>query len=134
VAGVHRDLFPTERERYGDNVRFKVAKALALDDAAYERAAAERDRYREAMAEACSGVDLVLTPTLAFVAPPADSSELALRKAMIRFTFPFNALGWPALALPCGPAELGLPASAQLVSPHGDDALVLAAGELLELA
>jgi len=53
---------------------------------------------------------------------------------MIRFTFPFNALGWPALALPCGPAELGLPASAQLVSPTGDDALVLAAGELLELA
>jgi Asp-tRNA(Asn)/Glu-tRNA(Gln) amidotransferase A subunit family amidase len=68
------------------------------------------------------------------VAPPADSDELALRAAMIRFTFPFNALGWPALALPCGPAELGLPASAQLVSPTGDDALVLAAGELLELA
>jgi aspartyl-tRNA(Asn)/glutamyl-tRNA(Gln) amidotransferase subunit A len=134
VAGVHRDLFAAERDRYGDNVRFKIDKALALTDTRYERAAAERERYRERMADACAGVDLVLTPTLAFVAPPADSVELDLRAAMIQFTFPFNALGWPALALPCGAAELGLPASAQLISPRGDDALVLAAGGLLELA
>jgi Asp-tRNA(Asn)/Glu-tRNA(Gln) amidotransferase A subunit family amidase len=50
---------------------------------------------------------------------------------MIRFTYPFNALGWPALALPCGPAEGGLPASAQLIGRAGDDGLVLAAGRLL---
>jgi len=43
-------------------------------------------------------------------------------------------LGWPALALPCGPAENGLPASVQLAGRAGDDALVLAAGELLERA
>jgi Asp-tRNA(Asn)/Glu-tRNA(Gln) amidotransferase A subunit family amidase len=50
---------------------------------------------------------------------------------MIRFTYPFNALGWPALALPCGSAEEGLPASVQIVGRPGDDALVLAAGRLL---
>jgi aspartyl-tRNA(Asn)/glutamyl-tRNA(Gln) amidotransferase subunit A len=134
VAEVHRDLFGRERDRYGADVRYKVERALALSDADYRRAAAERERYRERMAELCAEVDLVLTPTVGFVAPPDDSKELELRAAMIRFTFPFNALGWPALALPCGAAELGLPASAQLVSPAGDDALVLAAGELLELA
>jgi Asp-tRNA(Asn)/Glu-tRNA(Gln) amidotransferase A subunit family amidase len=53
---------------------------------------------------------------------------------MIRFTYPFNALGWPALALPCGPAEKGLPASVQLVAPAGEAARVLAAGALLERA
>jgi aspartyl-tRNA(Asn)/glutamyl-tRNA(Gln) amidotransferase subunit A len=132
VAEVHRELFAAERDRYGDDVRYKVDRALALSDADRERAAAERERYRDQMAEACADVDLVLTPTLAFVAPPGDSKELAVRAAVIRFTFPFNALGWPALALPCGRAELGLPASAQIVSPTGDDALVLAAGELVE--
>jgi aspartyl-tRNA(Asn)/glutamyl-tRNA(Gln) amidotransferase subunit A len=131
VAEVHRDLFTREADRYGENVRYKVRKALALEADVYSRAVAERERYRERMAAACADVDLVLTPTLAFVAPPAESEELALRAAMIRFTFPFNALGWPALAMPCGAAELGLPASVQLVSPHGDDALVLAAGALL---
>jgi aspartyl-tRNA(Asn)/glutamyl-tRNA(Gln) amidotransferase subunit A len=51
---------------------------------------------------------------------------------VIRFTYPFNALGWPALALPCGPAEHGLPASVQLVGRAGRDADVLAAASLLE--
>ena len=39
--------------------------------------------------------------------------------------------GWPALALPCGPAEDGLPASLQVVAPPGADARVLAAGAQL---
>ena len=53
---------------------------------------------------------------------------------MVRFTRPFNTLGWPALALPCGVAELGLPASVQIAGRVGSDALVLAAGATLECA
>ena len=51
---------------------------------------------------------------------------------MIRFTIPFNALGWPALSLPCGPAEHALPASVQLAAPAGNDSRILAVGALLE--
>jgi aspartyl-tRNA(Asn)/glutamyl-tRNA(Gln) amidotransferase subunit A len=47
-------------------------------------------------------------------------------------TRPFNGLGWPALALPCGPAEDGLPASLTIAAHPGDDALVLAVGQALE--
>ena len=68
------------------------------------------------------------------VAPPADVDELEIRASAVRFTLPFNAVGWPALALPCGPAEDGLPASVQLTAPTGSDALVLAAGAALERA
>lgn len=60
--------------------------------------------------------------------------RLMLRGILTRFTFPFNALGWPAIALPCGLAEDGLPASVQLVGRPGEDALVLAAGRLLQQA
>ena len=55
-----------------------------------------------------------------------------MRGTFTIFTFPFNALGWPALALPCGPAEDGLPASVQIAGRKGADALVLAAGLTLE--
>ena len=51
-----------------------------------------------------------------------------MRTRMTHFTRAFNDAGWPALALPCGPAEDGLPASLQLVGRPGDDARVLAAG------
>jgi Asp-tRNA(Asn)/Glu-tRNA(Gln) amidotransferase A subunit family amidase len=53
---------------------------------------------------------------------------------MIELTLPWNVVGAPALALPCGTAEDGLPASAQLAARPGEDALVLAAGRLLERA
>jgi aspartyl-tRNA(Asn)/glutamyl-tRNA(Gln) amidotransferase subunit A len=54
------------------------------------------------------------------------------RTVLTRFTSLFNLVGWPALALPCGPAEDGLPASVQLGVPTGQDALVLAAAATLE--
>jgi aspartyl-tRNA(Asn)/glutamyl-tRNA(Gln) amidotransferase subunit A len=132
VADVHRDLFAAERDRYGDNVRIKIEQALAVDDDEYEDGLRARESYREQMSLACQALDLVVTPTLGFVAPSANKDDLELREAVIRFTFPFNVLGWPALAIPCGAAEHGLPASVQLVCPSGDEALLLAAGKALE--
>jgi Asp-tRNA(Asn)/Glu-tRNA(Gln) amidotransferase A subunit family amidase len=66
------------------------------------------------------------------VAPPVGIGDLALRERMILLTRPFNATGWPALALPCGPAEDSLPASLQVTARPGDDALVLAVGLEIE--
>jgi aspartyl-tRNA(Asn)/glutamyl-tRNA(Gln) amidotransferase subunit A len=132
VADVHRELFAAERERYGEDTAHKIELALGVTDSEYERGLRARDEFRDRMASACEGLDLLLTPTLAFVAPPAERDDLEIRDDVIRFTFPINVLGWPALALPCGAAEHGLPASIQLVAPTGGDGLVLAAGELLE--
>ena len=134
AAESHRGLFPERREQYGENVAAKLDSALALSDAKVDEAAAGHARYREQVAEATAGVDLVLTPTLEHVAPARGIGDLALRNRMIKLTFPWNATGSPALALPCGAAEDGLPASVQLVGRPGDDALVLAAGALLERA
>jgi aspartyl-tRNA(Asn)/glutamyl-tRNA(Gln) amidotransferase subunit A len=133
-AVVHAELFPRHRELYGENVAKKIERALRLDDARVDAAIAERERYRERMAALMEDLDLVVTPTLKMVAPAVGIGDLALREDVIELTFPFNATGAPALALPCGPAEDGLPASVQLAGKPGDDALVLAAGRLLESA
>ncbi len=132
VADVHRELFLEHADSYGATVRPKIERCLAVTDAEFERGVERRERYRERFAEAVSGVDLVLTPTLVCVAPPAPADELALRGTLTRLTFPLNALGWPAAALPCGAAEEGLPASVQLAAPAGQDALVLGAAAALE--
>jgi aspartyl-tRNA(Asn)/glutamyl-tRNA(Gln) amidotransferase subunit A len=132
VADVHRALFPGNEKLYGENVRGKVERCLAVSDA--EAAAAERERaaYREQVEEAVAGLDLLVTPTVPFVAPPGDVDELEIRVGGLSLTYPFSSLGWPALALPCGAAEDGLPASVQLAAPRDADARVLAAGRLLE--
>jgi aspartyl-tRNA(Asn)/glutamyl-tRNA(Gln) amidotransferase subunit A len=132
VAGVHRELYAEQAELYGENIRPKLERCLAVSDVEADAARAARADYHRSALEALGGVDLLLTPTLAFVAPPADVDEIATRERFIRLTYPFNALGWPALALPCGPAEDGVPASVQLVGPPEGDALVLSAALALE--
>jgi aspartyl-tRNA(Asn)/glutamyl-tRNA(Gln) amidotransferase subunit A len=132
VADVHRGLFPEHADSYGDDVREKLEQCMAVTDGEAEAAARERERYRERCLELLEGFDLLLTPTQAKVAPPVGHTGNERRGEITRFTFPFNALGWPALALPCGAAEEGLPASAQLVGRTGEDALVLAVGASLE--
>jgi aspartyl-tRNA(Asn)/glutamyl-tRNA(Gln) amidotransferase subunit A len=132
VADVHRELYDEQAELYGENVRPKIERCLAVSEAEAAAAGGARAAYALEALAALEDFDLLLTPTLALVPPPADVDELAVRESLIRFTYPFNLLGWPALALPCGPAEDGLPASAQLVGRPGTDGLVLAAGALLE--
>ena len=134
AARVHEELWREHRELYGENVAAKLERAYRLDADRVAAAVAERERYRERMAELMEGLDLVVTPTLEMVAPPVGIGDLELRERVIELTFPFNAIGAPALAMPCGTAEDGLPASVQLVGKPGDDALVLAAGRLLERA
>jgi len=135
VADVHRELFTEYSDLYGSDVRRKVQRCLEVSDGEYADAVERRDEYRERFSEALDGLDLLVTPTLALVAPSVGGSDDdALRFRILERTYPINAVGWPALALPCGPAEDGLPASVQLVGRPGADALVLAVGSLAEAA
>jgi aspartyl-tRNA(Asn)/glutamyl-tRNA(Gln) amidotransferase subunit A len=132
AALVHRELFAEHPDLYGDNVRTKIERCLTVTDDQYERALGARERYVADLQEAADGVDLILSPTLECVAPRTGIGDLALRERLIRLTYPFNTAGWPALALPCGPAEDGLPASVSVAAPRGADALVLAVGAAIE--
>jgi aspartyl-tRNA(Asn)/glutamyl-tRNA(Gln) amidotransferase subunit A len=134
AAEVHRGLFAEHADLYGENVRRKLEIAFAVSDEAVAESRAEREAYRARALEALEGFDVVLTPTMPMVAPPVGLGDLALRERMMSVTRPFSATGWPALALPCGPAEDGLPASLQVAARPGDDALVLAVGEAIEQA
>jgi aspartyl-tRNA(Asn)/glutamyl-tRNA(Gln) amidotransferase subunit A len=129
IVEVHAELYPAHRDRYDPGIVTKMDRARAVSDEAVEAARAERERYREKIA--ALDVDLLVMPTIPMVAPPVGVGDLALRNRMIELTYPWNVTGSPALAMPCGLAEDGLPASVQLIGRVGDDALVLAAGRAL---
>jgi aspartyl-tRNA(Asn)/glutamyl-tRNA(Gln) amidotransferase subunit A len=132
VADVHRELYAEQGDLYSANVAAKLELCLAVTDSEYQAGLQGRERYRGAFEDALDGLDLLVTPTLPFVAPLAGQDERELRRDLILLTWPLNVLGAPALALPCGPAEDGLPASVQIAARPGEDALVLAAGAQLE--
>lgn len=51
---------------------------------------------------------------------------------MTALTLPFNLTGMPALSLPCGRGDHGLPIGLQLVGARGDDWHVLAIAARIE--
>ena len=126
VADVHRELYAEHAELYGENIRGKIERCLAVSDGEYAAAVRAREEHAEVALAALGGHDLLVTPTLSVPPPPADVVEIETRASLTRFTFPFNALGWPALALPAGRSSI------QVVGRPGNDALVLAAGLALE--
>ena len=134
IAEVHESLFAEHADEYGDDVAWKLREScFPVTDAEFAQGERAREALRDEAERAFEGFDLLLTPTQGFVAPTyEEAANDALRTRITRFTNPFNALGWPALALPCGSAEGGLPASIQLVGRPGRDAFVLAAGAALE--
>jgi aspartyl-tRNA(Asn)/glutamyl-tRNA(Gln) amidotransferase subunit A len=133
IAEVHETLFAEHGEAYGADVARKIRECLAVTDAELREAERVRASYRDEAAALLDGYDLLVTPTQGFVAPTYEEAvDDSLRGTITSFTNPFNALGWPALALPCGTAEDGLPASIQLVGRPSEDAAVLAAGFALE--
>ena len=128
IADVHRELYAENSELYGENIRGKIERCLAITDGEYAEAVAARSRHHERAEAALEGFDLLIVPTLSIPPPPADVVEVEVRAALTLYTFPFNALGWPSLALPFGES------SVQVVGRSGDDATVLAAGLALEEA
>ena len=101
VADVHRALFP---ERASCTARTSAARSSAaceVTDAEADRGRARARRLLRARRRRLVGeLDLLVTPTVPFVAPPADVDELELRARATWLTYPFSSLGWPALALP----------------------------------
>ena len=104
-------------------------------------------RYIEAMAlrgrlltrfvtEVLAGVDALFLPTTPVAVPTIaavdtdEGAEIAeIIGGLARLTRPFSYLGVPALSVPCGPDEAGLPVGFQLVGrPFAEAALLRLAG------
>jgi amidase len=83
--------------------------------------------------------DVVLTPTTARPAMPVGTldglSGWETDKTMVSycpFTWPWNVTGWPAISVPAGITEAGLPVGAQLLGSACSEALLIALAAQLE--
>jgi len=55
-------------------------------------------------------------------------------RQLTRFTSPFNLTGLPALSVPCGFTNSGLPVGLQIIAKHWGEAKILQAGHAFEQA
>ena len=101
--------------------------------------ARRREAWRGLHASFFEHHDVLLTPALARVPPPADHwserSWLANVVACVRyapFNAPWNFAGFPALVVPAGRHPSGMPLAVQLVAAPGGEALLLSLAAELE--
>ena len=75
--------------------------------------------------------DILVMPTTPVVAPPSDAFAEYLM-VLARNAIPWSLVGFPAISIPCGRSPGGLPMGVQLVAAPGADALLVAAGRVVE--
>jgi aspartyl-tRNA(Asn)/glutamyl-tRNA(Gln) amidotransferase subunit A len=117
AAVFHRAWMRDSPDRYGADVRSYLEEGARISAGAYESAVDEAKRVRIEVEDALTGVDALMLPTTACVAPPLDVDDA--REPLTRFTRPFNTTGHPAISLPAPAA--GLPVGIQLIGRLGHE-------------
>lgn len=136
---VHRAHLDDAQAPLAASTRARLETGRALSAASYAQAQYGRMQFRRALAEVFRTIDVLITPTLAFLPPvlaqntvAVNGVEVEYRRQMTRFTNPFNFSGNPAFAVPYGRAASGLPISLQLVAAPFAEARLFQVGAVLE--
>jgi aspartyl-tRNA(Asn)/glutamyl-tRNA(Gln) amidotransferase subunit A len=139
---VHADGIREHPHLYGQELLEQVQATTFFPRSQYVRALKAREYVKRSMAGlfAQHQLDALATPTLPATAVPADDlvvrypdgGEEPVTLAYTRLTQPFNATGQPALSMPCGMDELGLPVGLQLVAKPFGEAGLCRIGSALE--
>ncbi len=143
VAGVNAETSArnTRGEGFGPEVQRRIvlgtmALSAGRRDALHGRAEATRQRLRTAFAELFENVDVLLsptTPTTAFALGTRTSDPLRMYAADV-LTTPASLAGLPAISIPAGHDEAGLPIGIQAVAAVGREDLLFRVAGALERA
>lgn len=134
------DRLEHHRERMDPMVVGLIERGRSIDATAYKRVELMRTAMWHRLAGLLAGYDALLCPTCAITAPPASANDddyvADLPDGRFRgldVTCPFNLLPQcPALSLPAGLAEDGLPVGLQIVGHRYADEAVLSIGAAIE--
>ncbi len=136
----HAENVAESPELYQPETLRRIRSGESVTAAEYIQRRRELDEARRGIGQIFAEVDLLVTPTMPMPAPAiADlrADPEALRPAelrLLRNTRPFNVWGLPAISVPCGFAQSGLPIGLQISGPHWREDLVLRLAHAYEQA
>jgi aspartyl-tRNA(Asn)/glutamyl-tRNA(Gln) amidotransferase subunit A len=141
AASYHEAQLARSAELIGQDVRGLLETGRLLPASLYLRAQRTRRLIQQAIAAAFATkrLDALLAPTVPAAAQRRDqvdyrfdgTSEPVI-EALVRTTAPFNLAGLPAVAVPTGLGQSGLPGSVQIVSRPFDEQSALRLAHAVE--
>jgi len=138
----HGKNFRERPDMLGPNVRANVEEGLRYSLHDFARASANQTRIYRAYQGFFGTCDVLISPTIT-LSPrpwselyPAEIDGVATRSYFhwLALAYAVTLSGHPALSLPLGLDEAGMPFGLQIVGPRGGDALVLGVAAALENA
>ena len=132
-AAVHRDRLNEHPEMFGEDIRRRLEDGAKTTSTEYILARRTQTEAKKRCEQFFESYDLLLTPTTPIAAPTVEGHD-AVEQAgrLTRYTAPFNLTGLPALSIPCGFTEEGLPIGLQIISRAWAESKVLNAGYAFE--
>lgn len=138
-AAVSLRPYLDRRADFGADVLGRVDQGLTISGADYIEAQRTRRRIGRQFARLFDHVDCIFTPTTPITAPMIGQTTVEVggakeevRAAATRFTRVFNALGLPAISIPCGFSRAGLPIGLQIIAASEQEDLLLHAAAAME--
>lgn len=130
---VHRDLFAEHAADYQPGVAKKVEAGRGLEQAEYRTQLDALAELRERSLAVFGGTDFLLTPAIDGPVVRWEEIDSGTAAKFMRYSMPFNVLGWSALTIPLPRAGGGEgPQAVQLVGrPGGDRDLLAFASQLV---
>ncbi|MFT5531470.1 MAG: aspartyl-tRNA(Asn)/glutamyl-tRNA(Gln) amidotransferase subunit A [Candidatus Poriferisodalaceae bacterium] len=126
----HRNLLRDRWDDYGRPTRLTIAQGALIsagDLVQVERVRQVARRQVLAAMDAAT-VDLLISPTTGYAASPFTGADPRATSMAAIHTPAWNSTGFPALSVPMGFDQDGLPCGLQIIGRPFADALVLAAG------
>jgi aspartyl-tRNA(Asn)/glutamyl-tRNA(Gln) amidotransferase subunit A len=123
----HEQNLQERPQLYGTPFRTRIRAGGLLSAADYINAQRGRAMIRREMHDLMQSIDLIAMPTSPSPAKTFAEESATPSSVRLSFTRPFNVTGQPAISIPCGFSEGGLPIGLQLAGRAFEDALVLRA-------
>ena len=133
------------RDRLDPHLIATVEAGLRHGAVALQNAGAARSAMFRAVQGLLTRHDVIVSPVLTTLPPPLDDrlpdgpvlvdgqASGAIRGGLYPYTYPYNLTGHPALSIPCGRSEGGLPIGLQIVGRWHEDDSLLAVAAMAEL-
>jgi amidase len=140
VLHTHHENVTRHRDAISESIVWNYEKYAELTALEVGLAEQERTRFYHRVREFLTRHDLLITPAVsvepwkAGVPYPTEIDGLPVANYYdwAKMSFTFSVTGLPALALPCGRTESGMPVNLQLVGPYLGDRQVLLAAQTIE--
>jgi aspartyl-tRNA(Asn)/glutamyl-tRNA(Gln) amidotransferase subunit A len=139
AAAFHLATLRSGKPGYGHEFGLVLRSGLLVPGPIYVQAQKARARIAKLVAEALESHDVLAMPTVGAVADPLPAGPRPLTRRISerpapQYTWLANLYGGPAVSVPCGLTEEGLPVGFQLMGRPRDDATVLRAAHAYEAA